>query len=236
MEGSTYQNIFETKGIEYLVIIAFFAVLIPFWIVLNRQVKINRLILSSFEILKASALRIPQGLFFSRFHTWTHLDKAGLASVGLDDLLLHLTGPVQFRPVRNTGETIGKGEILAEIEHDGKVLSILSPISGEITSLNSELKENPDQLSIDPYTKGWMFKIRPSAWIEETQSYFLAEEAKKWSENELNRFKDFLGASLVKHSPYPEGIVLQDGGEIADQPLASLPAEVWHDFQEEFLK
>ena len=41
MDGFSYNNIFETKGIEYLVVIAFFALLIPFWITLNKQAKIT---------------------------------------------------------------------------------------------------------------------------------------------------------------------------------------------------
>jgi hypothetical protein len=39
MEGFTYTNIFETKGIEYLVIISFFAVLVPLWMFFNRKTK-----------------------------------------------------------------------------------------------------------------------------------------------------------------------------------------------------
>jgi glycine cleavage system H protein len=35
--------------------------------------------------------------------------------------------------------------------------------------------------------------------------------------------------------PEPSILVLQDGGEIVEQPLAELPQEVWNDFQEEFL-
>ena len=34
-----YNNIFETKGIEYLVVIAFLALLVPFWIALNKKVE-----------------------------------------------------------------------------------------------------------------------------------------------------------------------------------------------------
>lgn len=37
MDGFTYTNIFETKGIEYLMIIVFMLILIPFWITLNRK-------------------------------------------------------------------------------------------------------------------------------------------------------------------------------------------------------
>ncbi len=39
MDGFTYINIFETKGIEYLAIIAFLVMLIPFWLLLNRKSK-----------------------------------------------------------------------------------------------------------------------------------------------------------------------------------------------------
>jgi hypothetical protein len=30
-------------------------------------------------------------------------------------------------------------------------------------------------------------------------------------------------------------VILQDGGELMDQPLAELPNEIWLDFQEDFL-
>ena len=51
MEGFSYNNIFETKGIEYLAIIAFFVLLIPFWILLNRQAKNKRQLQSRWEVL-----------------------------------------------------------------------------------------------------------------------------------------------------------------------------------------
>ena len=39
MDGFSYSDIFATKGIEYLIIISFLALLVPFWIILNKQVK-----------------------------------------------------------------------------------------------------------------------------------------------------------------------------------------------------
>lgn len=235
MEGFTYQNIFETKGIEYLLIIGFFTVLIPFWIILSKNVKVTRFLKRSMDFLSARSLTIPQGLFFSKFHTWAHLERSGVASVGMDDFLLHLTGPVQFNPLKHTGDQINKGEILATIIRDGKQLEIFSPISGEIVEENPVLQEDSDQLNLDPCMKGWMYKIRPVSWIDETQSYYLAEKAIAWSEQELDRFKSWLLTSSVKYESFHSGIVLQDGGELVDRPLAGLPAEVWHDFQERFL-
>ncbi len=235
MDAFTYHNIFETKGIEYLAIIAFFIILIPFWILLNRQVKIKKQIQKSLGTLTANSLNVPQGLFFSRLHSWTHLEKSGIAKVGLDDLLLHITGEVNFNQLIKSGEKIKKGDLLAEIDHKGKLLKIYSPISGEIVESNSGLANNPQLLNEDPYMKGWIFKVKPSSWVADTNSYFLAEDATIWAKQELERFKDFLAESIGKYSPLPSNMVLQDGGELIDQPLAELPNEVWQDFQQDFL-
>jgi glycine cleavage system H protein len=235
MDGFTYHNIFDTKGIEYIAIIAFFAILVPFWIVLNKQVKATKQLQKKLGTLTAGVLRIPQGIFFNQNHTWTHLESKGVAKVGLDDLLLHLTGEVKFSKLRSSGEFVKKDDLLAEINHNGKMLKIVSPISGEILATNSLLQKSPEMLNEDPYQRGWMYKIKPARWIAETSSFYLAEEASSWSAKELERFKDFLATSVERYAPEPSNVILQDGGELIDEPLAHLPEEVWQDFQRSFL-
>jgi len=235
MDPFTYNNIFDTKGIEYLVIITFFVILIPFWMFLNRQAKNRKQLEKSLGILTANTLKVPQGLFFSRYHTWTHLEKSGIAKVGLDDLLVHLTGEVQFSNLKKSGEKVKKGELLAEINQNGKLLKIYSPISGEIMEANTQLANSPELLNEDPYAKGWMYKVKPISWVPDTNSYYLADDATTWATQELERFKDFLAQSVGKYAPMPSNVILQDGGELVDQPLSGLPNEVWQDFQKDFL-
>jgi glycine cleavage system H protein len=235
MDAFTYNNIFETKGIEYLAILAFFAILIPFWLLLNRQIKTKKQGQNSAEILNFNSLKIPQGLFFSKYHTWSHLGVSGVARVGLDDLLLRMIGEVKFSQIREPGEKIKKGELIAKIDHKGKILKIFSPISGEILEANPVLNSNPEVLNEDPYVKGWMYKIKPISWTADTYSYYLAEDATLFSRQELEKFKEFISASIGKYSPIPSMQILQDGGELLDQPLSELPNDVWLDFQEDFL-
>jgi len=235
MEGFTYNNIFEMKGIEYLAIVAFFAILIPFWLLLNKQVKVKKQIQGALGSLSPDSLKIPHGLFFSRFHTWTHLERSGVAKVGLDDLLVHITGEVKLSRLLDSGERIKKGDFLGEIVQDDKRLKVYSPISGEIVETNPLLAKNPELMNEDPYLKGWMYKIKPTSWVTDTQSYFLAEDASLWAKQELERFKDFLAESIVKYSPDPTCVILQDGGELRDQPLSEFSNEVWQDFQQEFM-
>jgi len=235
MDGFTYHNIFDTKGIEYLAILAFFAILIPFWLLLNRQIKIKNQIKKSAGILNINSLNIPQGLFFSKYHIWSHLGVSGIARVGLDDLLLHMIGEVKFTGIKEPGEKIKKGEMIAKIDHKGKILKVYSPISGEILEANPVLSNNPELLNEDPYVKGWMYKIKPVSWTADTYSYYLAEEATQFSRQELDKFKEFISASIGKYTPVPSMQILQDGGELLDQPLSELPNEVWLNFQEDFL-
>ena len=235
MDGFTYHNIFETKGIEYLAIIAFFAILIPFWTILNKQIKTKKQLHKSAGILNINTLKIPQGLFFSKYHTWTHLGVSGVARVGLDDLLLHMIGEVKFSQIKNPGEKVKKGDVLAKIDHKGKILKVYSPISGEIQETNPVLNNNPELLNEDPYVNGWMYKIKPDSWTADTYSYYLAEEAIQFSRQELTKFKEFVTGAIGRYSHEPSMLVLQDGGELLDQPLSELPNEVWLEFQEDFM-
>jgi glycine cleavage system H protein len=235
MDGFSYNNIFDTKGIEYIIIISFLILIIPFWIIINKKAAIKQQIQKAIGILSSGILRIPQGIFYSKSHTWTYLEKSGNASVGIDDLLIHITGDVKFSHLQKKEAIIQKGEILAEIEREGKILKIFSPVSGRIMLVNEILNENPGLLSEDPYGKGWVCRIKPSNWIAETSSYYLSESAVTWIISELDRFKDFLAVSLKKYSPETSMVILQDGGELCDKPLAELPDEVWRDFQKSFL-
>ncbi len=235
MDGFSYSNIFETKGIEYLAIIVFFAILIPFWIILNKKVKRSKGFQKTIGALTANVLRVPQGLFYTKNHTWTHLEVSGIAKVGLDDLLLHITGKVKVTNLKKQGDQVKKEEVLAEIERNGKQLKIHSPISGEVLNTNSLHDEDSEIITQDPYGQGWIYKIKPTNWTLETNSYYLAQEATNWSNMELVRFKDFLAVSMKKYSAEPAMLILQDGGELCDNPMSELPNELWQDFQNEFL-
>ena len=235
MEGFSYNNIFETKGIEYLIIIAFLVIIIPFWILINREVSIKSQIRGALGILTEGILKVPLGIFFSKNHTWAHLEKSGIAEVGIDDFLLHITGDVKFNNLKAPGTVINKGDLLADIDHNGKILQVYSPISGKITVTNRLLTETPSVVNKDPFEKGWIYKINPSGWIEETDTYYMANEALAWTRMELLRFRDFLGGTMKKYTPELSMVLLQDGGEIIDRPLSELPEEIWKDFQKSFL-
>lgn len=63
----------------------------------------------------------------------------------------------------------------------------------------------------------------------------LGEKAQQWIQNEQARLRDVLAFAERKYDLTAQPILLQEGGEIADQVLESLAPEVWEEFQSEFL-
>jgi glycine cleavage system H protein len=232
MEQFVYSDIFDTKGIEYIIVIFFFMLLIPFWYLLNRPRKLKAAVAGSLGVINLQALRIPPGLFFNRNHTWSHLEKWGVASVGMDDLLLHLTGGVELNYLKERQEKVKRGEAIARITQDGKELIITSPISGEIDRVHSSLEDNAGAINMDPYNS-WLYQIKPEKWHEETSDAMMAEQASEWTKKELERFRDFLAETAAETSGAE--VVLQEGGELSGHPLSEMNHSAWKGFQEKFL-
>lgn len=236
MEAYTYSNLFDTKGIEYIIIIFFLLLLIPFWIIINRKSEVADKIRNSIKALTVGSLRIPKGLFFSRNHTWLQLEKSGDARIGIDDFLLKVLGDVRIEPLKVTGEKIRKGDVIALLEQEGKQLKLHAPVSGQISGFNEELVGNTSTLARDPYGEGWLFKVEPDNWKTETTGYTLGKESLNWMDRELQRLKDFLSISFSKNNDLHLAPVFQEGGELQMNPLAGLETKVWDDFQYEFLE
>jgi glycine cleavage system H protein len=232
MDPFTYTDIFATKGIEYIVVIAFLALLIPFWVILNRQPAAVHPVRRAADVLAAGLLRVPQGIFFGRNHTWASLQRSGIARVGLDDFLLNVTGDISVNMLKKPGHSLRKGELMATVGQNGRTLRVYAPISGEVVETNSV----PDITAEDPYGNGWICSIRPASWKEESRMLMMADEASAWLRREVDHFKDFLAGTLGSQTPGPAMVALQDGGELRANLLADMDNETWKAFQQEFLE
>ncbi|MBN2806800.1 MAG: hypothetical protein JXR22_09085, partial [Prolixibacteraceae bacterium] len=215
MSEFNYYNLFETKGIEYLITIFFFLLLIPFWVLFTRKPRVAPVTVADLVTRMSPAFQqIPRGLLYGKNHLWAFLERNGLARVGINDLLLQMTGAVSVRLLKNSGDRIQKGELFSEIEKNGKVLQLFSPVTGKITLKNEAIESTPGLLMQDPYGNGWLFELEPENWLAETQSFYMADQAVQWLKNEWTRFKDFIIVSSQQNAEGTLQPVLQDGGEL----------------------
>lgn len=187
------------------------------------------------ESFSEESVDLPQGLYFDKSHTWAFMEKDGNISIGIDDFLQHITGPITRIEMKNPGEKINKGDLLFSVIQSGKQLNLYSPVSGTIKKQNEKLIADSSYLNSSPYSEGWVYMIEPTNWNKEIQFMDMAQKYKKWIATEFSRVKDFIAATLKPESIEYSHIVLQDGGILKDGVLAGFGPEVWEDFQINFL-
>ncbi len=203
--------------------------------VANKQASVQYASSLSQSVFDQNSVKILNGLYFDKTHTWAFMDQNGGVKIGIDDFLQHVTGPITRVKMKIPGERINKGDKIMSITQKGKQLNIYSPISGIIREQNTALNSDSSAMNSSPYSDGWVYVLEPTNWIKETQQLIMANNYKTWLKNEFSRLKDFLSASLGNRNPEHGHLVLQDGGELQDWVLEKCGPEVWEDFQINFI-
>jgi glycine cleavage system H lipoate-binding protein len=201
----------------------------------RRKVSMQSVNQGSQSILDENKILIPNGLYFDKTHTWAFMDQNGVVTVGIDDFLQHITGPITRIKMKNPGKGIKKGDQILSIIQNGKQLNLYSPVSGTIIEQNKILDNNSSIINSAPYTDGWIYKIEPANWKRENQLLFMAEKQKEHIKNEFSRLKDFLVLALREDKVLHAMAVLQDGGELRDGILTGMGPEIWEEFQTKFI-
>jgi glycine cleavage system H protein len=104
----------------------------------------------------------PEDLKYSTTHEWARADGE-IVTVGISDHAQSELGDVVFVELPAVGTKIGKGDVLGTVESVKTVSDLISPVSGEIMEINEALPETPELVNDDPYSAGWLVKIKLDA-------------------------------------------------------------------------
>lgn len=178
-------------------------------------------------------LRIPEGVFFAKSHTWLNLFPSGRVRLGVDDFVGSVLNNPEVSFMRTVGEQVDKGDPLLVLSDGNRQLTVRSPISGEIVSLNPELEKNPRVMRETLFSNGWAYTIRPMH-PEELRTLMLGEESRTWMGREFHRLRDLLAGAGSQGALAPAH--LQDGGAPVTGVLRQLDASAWKKFEDEFLQ
>jgi len=69
---------------------------------------------------------------------------------------------VVFVELPQVGDTFDKGQEFGTVESVKAVSELFIPLSGEVTGVNENLEDTPELVNNEPYTGGWMIKIKPA--------------------------------------------------------------------------
>src|SRR5580692_28946 len=104
-------------------------------------------------------MSIPAELRYTAEHEWISVE-GNVASVGITDYAAQQLGDVVFVSLPTLGATVTAGEPCGEVESVKSVSDLYSPVDGEVTEVNTELEDDPSLVNAEPYTAGWMFRVR----------------------------------------------------------------------------
>jgi glycine cleavage system H protein len=110
----------------------------------------------------------PEELKYHAEHDWARVEGQE-ATFGITWYAQDALGEVVFYEPPEVGSEVSKDQPYAEVESVKAVSDVYAPLTGEVTSVNETLSDNPEQINEDPYGEGWMVKIKLSDASEAEQ-------------------------------------------------------------------
>ncbi len=103
----------------------------------------------------------PADYRYTKDHEWIKVEGP-VGTIGITDYAQNELGDVVFAELPKVGATMKAGESFGTIESVKAVSEIFTPVSGEITEINSKLVDTPEIVNKDPHGSAWLVKIRLS--------------------------------------------------------------------------
>ncbi len=103
--------------------------------------------------------RVPDELKYSEQHEWLSLD-GDVGTIGVTDYAQSQLGDIVFVELPQVGDVLEKGQSFGTIEAVKTVEELYTPIAGEVLEINDTLEDDAEQVNSDPYSDGWMIKVR----------------------------------------------------------------------------
>ena len=102
-------------------------------------------------------MNIPSDLKYTKDHEWLKVE-GNVAIVGITAFAQGELGDIVYVEVETEGEELDQEEVFGSIEAVKTVSDLFMPVSGEITSFNDALEQDPETVNSDPYGDGCWLK------------------------------------------------------------------------------
>lgn len=118
----------------------------------------------------------PQLLYLIDHQVWARLEADGTATVGITRLGVQLAGELYMCRPRSMGSAVEQGRSVAVVELAKSIVSVKSPLTGEVLAVNPVLEDRPETVFRDPYGEGWLVRLRPTR-LDEDRAALVTGEA-----------------------------------------------------------
>lgn len=105
---------------------------------------------------------IPNDLKYAKSHEWAKIE-GDVATIGITHFAQEQLGDLTYVDLPKVGATLTAGAEMGSVESVKAASELYSPVSGTVTEVNTALEGAPEVVNQDPYTAGWMLKVKLSA-------------------------------------------------------------------------
>ena len=99
----------------------------------------------------------PDDRKYTKDHEWVMISGSD-ARVGITDYAQKQLGDVVYLELPEVGRKLKKGETFGTIESVKAVSELYSPVDGEVTEVNTPLKDRPEEVNNTPH-ESWMIRM-----------------------------------------------------------------------------
>ncbi len=136
--------------------------------------------------------RVPKsGFNFNENDCWIK-PEGDLGLIGITDYLQNSASDIMFVELPEIGGKIEQFDDVGSFESVKTVLQLISPVSGEIVSINKLLEKQPELLNQDPYGKGWFAEIKLANFEEDKELLMDCSEYFEYMKNKIMKESEHL--------------------------------------------
>jgi len=106
-------------------------------------------------------MNIPSDLKYTKDHEWVKVD-GDVVTIGITDYAQGELGDVVFVELPAVGDNVSADDTFGTIEAVKAVADLFCPVDGEVVEVNNGIEDAPDIVNTEPYSDGWMVKIKVS--------------------------------------------------------------------------
>jgi glycine cleavage system H protein len=106
---------------------------------------------------------IPADLKYTRSHEWLKALADGIVEIGISDHAQESLGDLVFVELPEVGRSVAAGEACAVVESVKAASDIYAPLAATVVAINAQLAQAPELINQDPYGRGWIMRLRPTA-------------------------------------------------------------------------
>jgi glycine cleavage system H protein len=96
---------------------------------------------------------------YTEDHEWISVE-GDTAVVGITHHAQDALGDVVFVDLPEVGKSFAQKDVAGVVESVKAAADVYMPVTGEITEVNEDLRNDPSLANSDPLGKGWFFKVK----------------------------------------------------------------------------